>query len=343
MKEIIIQIIKMVLTSALFVALITPLVKKYAIHVGAMDIPNKRKVHNKPMPRLGGLAIYAGFLLGYMLFCSQTALMNSILISSFILIVIGIADDIKPMKASHKFIFHILAACIIVFYGNLFVTKLDAFGIVINFGILSYPISIFILVGCINCINLIDGLDGLACGISGIYFLTIGIITVLMGKFGLNYHLTFILLGCCLGFLAHNFYPAKIFMGDSGSMFLGLIIGVIALLGFKNVTLISLFIPMIILTIPIFDTLCAIIRRKLKHKSIAEADNCHIHHQLLKRNISHKNTVLIIYIIDIMFAVSTILYIVGDRTIGIILYCILMIIVLITVLKTDIIFERKKK
>lgn len=335
----IIKILGMVLTGFVFVACVIPFIKKIAIHVGAMDIPDKRKVHKKPMPRLGGLGMYLGFLLGYMLFGEPSAIMNSILIGSFIIVVTGVIDDIKPLKASVKFIGQLIAACVVVFYGGLVMYNITAFGIDLNFGVLAYPLTIFFILGCINCINLIDGLDGLAGGISAIYFLTIGIIATMQGKFGLDSVLTFVMLGSCLGFLIHNFYPAKIFMGDSGSMFLGFIIAVIALLGFKNVTMTSLIIPFLVLAIPILDTLFAIVRRFLKGESISTPDKFHVHHQLLKRNFSQRTTVLIIYVVDLLFAAASIVYFLKDRILGYFIYGILLIIVLLFVIKTNVVFD----
>ena len=187
--------------------------------------------------------------------------------------------------------------------------------------------------------NLIDGLDGLAAGISSIYFATVGIIAIMQGKFGLDFLLTFIMLGSTLGFLVHNFNPATIFMGDSGSMFLGLIISVIALLGFKNVTMTSLIIPLLLLAIPILDTVFAIIRRTLKGEKISTPDKYHIHHQLLKRNLSQKQTVLSIYVINILFAFASIVYVLKDAKLGYIIYGILLAIVLIFVLTTDVVYD----
>lgn len=341
MNEITSKILLIILTITIFVALITPIIKKIAIHINAIDIPNNRKIHKKPIPRLGGLGIYLGFLFGYMLFGETSALMNSILIGSFIIVITGLIDDIKPLKASHKFIGQLIAASIVVFYGNVLLANISAFGFYLDFNILSYPLTILFIVGAINCINLIDGLDGLAGGISAIYFLTIGIIATIMGSSGLDFSLCFIMFGACLGFLIHNFYPAKIFMGDSGSMFLGFIISVIALLGFKNVTMSSLIIPLLVLAIPILDTLCAIIRRKLKGESISKPDKFHIHHQLLNRNLSQKTTVIIIYIINLLFAFASIIYALKDNKLGYIVYGILLLIVIIFVLKTNVIYEHK--
>lgn len=342
-QEILTKIFLIVMTTFLFVAIIIPFIKKIALHVEAVDIPNKRKVHIKPMPRLGGLGIYCGFLLGYMLFGQHSETMNSILIGSFIIVLTGVMDDIKPLKASTKFVGQVIAALVVVFYGNIVLQDVSAFGFYINFDILSYPLTIIFILGCINCMNLIDGLDGLASGISAIYFLTIGIISTIKGSVGLDFVLTFVMLGSTLGFLVHNFYPATIFMGDSGSMFLGFIIAVIALLGFKNVTMTSLVIPLLILSIPILDTLFAIIRRLLKGESISTPDKFHIHHQFLNRNFSQRTTVLIIYVINLLFSIASIVYVLKNRALGYIIYGILLFIVLIFVLKTNIIFDHDKK
>ena len=338
------EIIYMIAIPFLFVLAIIPFIKKVAAHIGAIDIPDARKVHNKPMPRLGGLGIYMGFLLGYILFGEMSLKMNSILIGSFIIIVTGIIDDVKPIPAKVKFLFQTLAACVVAFYGDILLRDLSAFGFYIEFGIFSYPITIIFIVSIINCINLIDGLDGLAAGLASIYFMTIGIVIVgWLHTFSLDATITFIMLGATLGFLFHNFHPAKIFMGDSGSMFLGYIIAVIALLGFKNVTLTTLLAPICLLAIPIMDTLFAILRRIINKKPIDEPDRQHLHHQLLDLNLSHRDTVLVIYLIDIMFAVAMLVYMLYDNTIGIIMYAILFIVVLVFIMKTDIIFNHNKK
>ena len=338
------EIIYMIVIPFLFVLAITPFIKKVANHVGALDIPNERKVHKVPIPRLGGLGIYMGFLLGYILFGTMSLRMNAILIGSFIIIVTGIVDDIKPIPAKVKFLFQIVAASVVAFYGKILLSDLSAFGFYIEFGVFSYPITILFIVSIINCINLIDGLDGLAAGLSSIYFVTIGIVIVgWMHTFDLDAVITFVMLGSTLGFLCHNFHPAKIFMGDSGSMFLGYIIAVIALLGFKNVTLTTLLAPIFLLAIPIMDTLFAILRRVINKKPIGEPDMQHLHHQLLNLNLSHRNTVLVIYFIDILFASAMLIYMLYDRMVGVIIYAILFIIVLVFILKTNIIVEHNHK
>ena len=340
----IVKIFLMTFTSFLFVMLVTPFIIKVANHVGALDIPNKRKVHTVPIPRLGGVGIFLGFLLGYMIYGTPSAIMNSVLIGSFIIVLTGVVDDIKPLDAKTKFIGQLIASLIIVFYGHLLINDLSAFNINIDFDwYISYPITIFFILGCINCMNLIDGLDGLSSGLSAIYFLTIGIIACFKGNIGLDLVITFVMLGSVLGFLVHNFHPATIFAGDSGSMFMGFIIAVVALLGFKNVTLTSLIVPLFILAIPICDTVFAIIRRLLKGESISTPDKFHIHHQLLNRNFSQTETVLIIYLVDLLFAAASIVYFLKDRILGYIIYGILLVIVSIFIMKTNVIFEHKDR
>ena len=341
-QELFITILKTVGLPALFVIIFTPLVRILATHVGALDLPNARKVHKKPIPRLGGIAIYFGFLLGYMLFGEQTYIMNSVLIGSFIIILIGVVDDIKPLKASYKLIGQVLASLIVVFYGGILFSDIQAFGLNIDFGVFAYPITIFFILGCINCMNFIDGLDGLASGISAIFFLTIGIISVSMGEYTLAFTLTFIMLGSCLGFLVHNFNPASIFMGDAGSMFLGFIIAIITLLGYRTVMMSSLLIPMLILAVPILDTLFAIVRRRIKGESISKPDKMHIHHQFLRRNFGQKTTVLIIYFITALFATATIIFVTTDASSWYIIYGVLLFMLVIFGIKTDWIISPKK-
>ena len=327
------------------VASIIPFVKKIAMHINALDIPDARKVHKYPIPRLGGLGIFMGFLIGYMIFGQNSIQMNSILIGSFIILLTGMFDDIKPISAKSKLLGQFLASCVIAFYGNIVLSNLTIFGLNIEFGVFAYPITIIFIIACANIINLIDGLDGLSGGISSIFYLSTIIICFFQNRYlELELLLSLIMLGSTLGFLIHNFHPAKIFAGDSGALFMGFSIAVISLLGFKTTAITSVFIPLMILAVPILDTLFAIIRRLLKHQKISMPDKQHLHHQLLKMNFSHRNTVLIIYGINILFATASILYTLKDTEdifIGRIIYIVLMIAVLIFVLKTDIITSKK--
>lgn len=337
------QVLIMVCTTFIFTAMIVPIIKKVAVYIGAVAKPNERTVHKEDMPQLGGLAIFFGFLLGYMLFSKQTIEMNSILIGSFLIIIAGIVDDINPIKAKYKWLIQLASAAVVVFYGGILLKDISAFGYYIDFGVWAYPITLFFIVAMINAINLIDGLDGLAAGISSIFFLTIGIIAFIMNTLGgLDIVLSFIMLGSTLGFLIYNFHPAKIFMGDTGSMFLGFIISIIALLGFKNVTLTSFIVPILILAVPILDTFFAILRRIINKQPITQADKQHLHHQLLKMNFSHTATVLIIYYIDALFAFASIVYVIKDAKIGIVLYIILLAIVLWFVITTNVVVNKEE-
>ena len=334
---------RIVIVTFIFSALVMFLMRKVAVHINAMDIPTNaegnRHIHKKPMPKLGGLGIFLGFLFGYMLFGEQSIRMNSILIGSFIVILMGIVDDINPVKAKYRFLVHIVAASVIVFYGGILLDNITAFGYYFNFGILAYPLTIFFIVAC----TLIDGLDGLSGGICSIFYLTIAIIGFFQGRAGsLVMILTLIMLGSTLGFLMHNFHPAKIFAGDCVT-FMGFIIAVITLLEFKGPALISFFVPITILGIPILDTLFAIIRRLLKGQPPFQADKQHLHHQLLGMNFSQTVTVLIIYAINILFAAAAIFFTIIDQKIGQVLFVVIFVIVMWFVMHTTIISDKTPK
>lgn len=343
MQNEIFEVLKIVVIVAVFTALLFPMVKWISYHVGALDYPNERKVHKKPMPVMGGLMIYLGFLFGYMLFAPQSTQMLAILIASFIVVITGILDVVKPLRAREKLVGQVVAALIIVFYGKILLNDISFFGYYFDFGWLAYPITIVFIVAVMNCINLIDGLDGLADGISMIFFITIGVLAFIMHNLGsLEITIAFIMIGACLGFLIFNFNPAKIFMGEIGSMFLGFMIAVVCLLGFKAVTLTSLVVPMLILAIPILDTLFAILRRIIHHKPIYEADRQHLHHQLLNKKFSQKTTVLIIYAVSILFSSASVFYVLKDRKIGAIIYIILVLLITWVVLATNIVTDNAK-
>ena len=238
MHDKIVEVVKIVSSVTLFTAVLFPLVRWIAIHIGALDYPNERKVHKKPMPLLGGLMMFFGFLFGYMFFAPKSTQMLSVLIGSFILVITGIIDDIKPLKAKEVIIGQLAAALVVVFYGKILLNDVSFFGFYFDFGWLAYPLTVIFIIAVMNIINLIDGLDGLAAGIGTIFFTTIGVIAFIMHNIGsLEITLTFIMLGACLGFLIFNFNPAKIFMGEIGSMFLGFMIAVVCLVVFKAVTL----------------------------------------------------------------------------------------------------------
>lgn len=344
MKYQILSASKIVLITFIFSSIIMFLMRKIALHVGAIDVPRAeeghRHIHKIATPKLGGVGIFLSFLVGYMFFGEQSVKMNAILIGSFIIIFTGIIDDIKPISAKNKMLGHLIAACVITFYGGILLENISAFGVNIEFGILAYPITILFLVACTNIINLIDGLDGLSGGICSIFYITTIIISFYQGRYGsLVLTLTLIMLGSTLGFLAHNFHPAKIFAGDCAT-FMGFIIGIITLLEFKGPALISFFVPVSILAIPILDTLFAIIRRLLKGQPPFKADKQHLHHQLLGMNFSHTATVLIIYAIDVLFATASLIFTLVNPKVGAIIYIIIFILVVWFVFHTTIISDK---
>lgn len=337
------EILKYVFIPLILVAVLIPFIGKLAIKINAVDIPRTNHIHKKVTPKLGGLGIFIGFIVGILLFGNINTQMLSIILGAFIIIVFGILDDIYELSPKIKILGQLLSALIVSVLGGILLKNIDAFGLYIDFGIFTYPITIFFIVACINCMNLIDGIDGLSGGISSIYFITIGIIATMQGKYGSEFIITYVMLGSTLGFLIHNFYPAKIFAGDSGSMFMGYMMSVIALLGYKNVTMTSFIVPLLVLAIPILDTLFAIIRRTLKGEKITTRDEFHIHHQLLNKKFSIRQTVLIIYLVDILFAATSIVYVLHNRVLGYILYLLLLIIVIVFVINTDVVYDFKKK
>jgi UDP-GlcNAc:undecaprenyl-phosphate/decaprenyl-phosphate GlcNAc-1-phosphate transferase len=288
--------------------ILTPLVKKLAFKIGATDQPNQRKVHQKIMPRLGGLAIFLSFMIGVIILQPENNYAMAILAGAVIIVLTGVLDDMIELSAKVKLLGQIVAAVLVVVWGGAQVEFINLpFGGQIEFGFMSIPLTIVWIVGVTNAINLIDGLDGLAAGVSSIALITIAGMAVIMGDTFVAV-MAAILLVSTLGFLIYNFHPAKIFMGDTGALFLGYMISVLALLGFKNITVVSLIIPVIILGVPISDTFYAIIRRFLNKQPLSAPDKSHLHHCLLRMGYSHKQTVLIIYAIAAMFGLAALIF-----------------------------------
>ncbi len=292
--------------------LITPYVIKLAFKIGATDKPNNRKVHSKIMPSMGGLAIFLSFIITMPIFTpdlASSATFTAILLGATVIIILGIFDDIYEINPKMKLIGQIIAALIIVIGGKIQLNFINTpFGEEIHFGYLAIPLTVLWIVGITNAINLIDGLDGLAGGVSTIALLTIsGMAAFKIGDMFVAL-IALVLAGSTLGFLKFNFYPAKIFMGDTGAMFLGFMISVLSLMGFKNVTVISLIIPIVILGVPISDTFYAIVRRALHKKPISAPDKSHLHHCLLRLGYSHRTTVLLIYMMAASFGVAAFIF-----------------------------------
>jgi len=290
----------------------TPLVKKLAHKVGAIDIPkDDRRVHKNPIPRLGGLAIYLGFLISVILFLEIDKAIAGMLFGASIIVVMGVIDDIKSLPAKVKLAIQIIAAYILIKFGVRidFVSNFLESGEVVKLGILSVPITIFWIVGITNTVNLIDGLDGLAAGISTIAAITLAYVarvnTPLIPNGAETAVLTLVVAGACIGFLPYNFNPAKIFMGDTGSLFLGYILAAISINGsIKGATTLAVVVPVLILGLPIFDTTFAIVRRVCSGRPIMEADKGHLHHRLLSIGLCQKRAVLVLYLISSMLGLS---------------------------------------
>ena len=293
----------------------TPFVKKLAFKIGAVDIPkDNRRMHKKPTARLGGLAIFFGFVIS-VLFFSETdkemlPTMIGILAGSLIIVILGIFDDIYALSAKLKLIFQILAALCPVISGLRidFIRVpgfVDATGY-IGLGLWAIPITAIWIIAITNATNLLDGLDGLACGVSSISALTLLCIAIIVGEPNVAF-LTSALAGACFGFLPYNFNPAKLFMGDTGAMFLGYILATVSVEGlFKGYAVISLAAPVLILGLPIFDTTSAILRRLRNHQPIMSPDRGHLHHRLIDAGFSQKQAVSIIYILCLVLCIAAV-------------------------------------
>ena len=296
--------------------LLTPLIKKLAFKIGAVDKPNSRRVNKVAMPTAGGLAIYIAFSISVLFFFPDLIPMKyaiHLVVSSGIVVVTGLIDDIFELKPRQKLLGVILAALYVCFVFDVTVSTISLPHIgAIPLQWLSYPFTILWIAGLTNAINLVDGLDGLASGISIIALTTIGIIGYVASATDavkLQVPLTiFILLMSVLGFFPFNFYPAKIFLGDTGALLLGFLISVLSIQGLKNATLITLITPLVILGVPITDTLFAMIRRKLNNRPISSADKMHLHHRLISLGFTHRGAVLTIYSMAIIFSVIAMLY-----------------------------------
>lgn len=285
----------------------TPLVKKLAIRWGAVDQPDHRKVHTRIMPRMGGLAIYIAFAVCFFLFVPMTKEALGIFIGGTIIVITGALDDRFQLSPKAKLLGQLVAAAIVIAMGLRVEFINLPFNGQINFSWLSIPITLFWLVGVTNAVNLIDGLDGLAAGVSGIAILATAVMAFLMGN-TLAILLSVILLGSVIGFLFFNFHPAKIFMGDTGALFLGFNLAALSILGFKQLTFIAFLVPILILGVPLSDTFYAIVRRWVHKKPISEPDKNHLHHCLLSMGFSHRKTVLLIYMVSALFALSAVLF-----------------------------------
>ncbi|MEA4891963.1 MAG: MraY family glycosyltransferase [Peptococcaceae bacterium] len=286
---------------------LTPLVRRLAIRVGAMDQPDKRKVHTCPMPRMGGLAIFFSFWITIFITQPITAELKAFAFGSLLILISGVWDDMKNIRPWMKLVFQFAAALVVILAGVkvTFITNLFSASPTV-LGWLSVPFTMLWIVGMTNAVNLVDGLDGLAAGVSAIAALSIGIIAWMEGFASVGY-LSILLASSTFAFLKYNFHPAKIFMGDTGALFLGYALAVISILGLtKMATTVSLFLPVVVLGVPIMDTLFAIVRRLTNRMPIFAADKDHLHHRLLAMGFSHTQAVLVVYGVCLFLSLSAI-------------------------------------
>ena len=324
---------------ALLVALVvsflmTPVVKTFAYKVGAIDVPkDNRRMHKVPIPRLGGLAIFIGFMVSILLFAEINTEMKSILLGAVIIVVLGVVDDIMALPAMLKFVVQIAAALIpalngvqILAFSNPNIFSESLYWVL---GGLSVPFTVLWIVAITNAVNLIDGLDGLANGVSAISATTMLVIALVGGQTQVSIVLA-ALVGACVGFMPYNMNPAKMFMGDTGATFLGFILATMSIQGlFKYYAVVSFVVPFLILGLPIFDTAFAFIRRIAHGQSPMHADRSHIHHRLIDMGLNQKQAVATLYVISAILGLSAVVLTTGGEQKAMLLFAALCIVAVV--------------
>ena len=294
----------------------TPLVKALSVKIGAVDVPKDgRRMHDHPIPRMGGLAIFFGFMAAVLLFVPLDRPKQGMLLGAVIIVVLGMLDDRFALPAKPKFLVQIAAALIAVMAGNrievLSNPNIFSPNPVWVLGWLSYPVTVIWIVAITNSVNFIDGLDGLACGVSTISAATMLVIALLVSERDVALMMA-ALVGACMGFLPYNFNPAKIFMGDTGSTFLGFIMATMSVEGmFKQYTIISFVVPFLMLGLPIFDVCFAVVRRVSHGQSPMKPDRGHVHHRLIDMGFSQKQAVGVLYVISAILGLSAVVLTAG--------------------------------
>ena len=293
----------------------TPLVKSLSIKMGAVDIPkDSRRMHDHPIPRMGGLAIFFGFVVSMLLLVPLDTAKKGMMLGAVIIVVLGILDDKYALPAKPKFLVQIIAALIAVLAGNrievLSNPNIFSSNPVWQLGWLAYPVTVIWIVAITNAVNLIDGLDGLACGVSTIGAATMMVIALLVRELDSELDVAVMmaaLVGACIGFLPYNFNPAKIFMGDTGATFLGFIMATVSVEGmFKQYAIISFVVPFLMLGLPIFDVCFAVVRRMSHGQSPMQPDRGHVHHRLIDMGFSQKQAVGVLYVISAILGLSAV-------------------------------------
>ena len=312
---------------------------KFAHKKGIMDNPKQddRRVHKKPTPRVGGISMVAGVMLSVLLFYVLSFFIEvtidkrliGYVLGALVIITMGFVDDLKNLKPLYKFLLQLIAGMIIYVFGISIVgIKIPfLYPHVIDFGIWAFPITLIWVLGITNAVNLIDGLDGLAAGISSIASASLLIIFAIIGAPMEALIITIALVGATIGFLPYNFNPAKTFMGDTGSNFLGYTLATVSILGMaKGYTILAIVAPLIVCGVPVFDMLFAIIRRLAKHQKLTTPDKGHIHHRLLKHGFSQKQAVLILYGLTSVLGITAVTLVTGMTKQGIL--CIILAIII---------------
>ena len=289
----------------------TPLVKTLATKVGAVDVPrDNRRMHDHPIPRMGGLAIFLGFILSVLLFADINKQVRGVLLGSVIIVIIGVVDDIVSLKWWIKLGGQFVAAIVTVLHGVVIEVlsnpNLLSHAQYLNLGWMSVPITILWIVAITNSVNLIDGLDGLAVGVSGISSVTMLVIALLVAEGNVAIIMA-ALAGACIGFIPYNHNPAKIFAGDTGALLLGFVLSTMSVTGFFKVyAIISFAVPFLVLALPFFDTTFAFLRRILKGQNPMKPDRGHIHHKLIDMGLSQKQAVAILYCVSTVFGLAAV-------------------------------------
>lgn len=325
--------------------LMTPVVKTFAYKVGAIDVPkDARRMHKVPIPRLGGLAIFIGFMVSILLFAEITPELRSILLGAVIIVVLGVVDDIMALPAMLKFVVQIVAALIpathgvrILAFSNPNVFSENLYWVL---GGLSIPFTVLWIVAITNSVNLIDGLDGLANGVSAISATTMLVIALASDQSAVAVVLA-ALVGACVGFMPYNMNPAKMFMGDTGATFLGYILATMSIQGlFKYYAVISFVVPFLILGLPIFDTTFAFIRRIAHGQSPMHPDRSHIHHRLIDMGLNQKQAVATLYVISAILGLSAVVLTTGGEQKAMLLFLALCI---VAVVAARVVFPKEVK
>ncbi len=287
---------------------ITPIMRVLSFRINAVDYPNQRRINTEPMPSAGGLSIFVVFAFSSIVLFNDLipkSYLYPILFGGLIVVITGLLDDIYELSPKMKMVGIFFAACLVYFLGDFHFNEITLpFIGYVNVAFLSFPLTIIWILGITNAINLIDGLDGLAAGISIIALSTLGIIGFFF-LVNVNYYvaiLVFTLVSAIIGFLPYNYYPASIYLGDTGALFLGFMIAVVSLQNLKSVTFVGVITPILIIGVPIMDVMFAIIRRIINKRPITSADKMHLHHRLLYLGFTHKGAVLIIYSIALLFS-----------------------------------------